>query len=279
MGNLSGLSVVLTLSLIAILSMEYIKDKFEVIENYGDVPHTFQSSGPTQEEPVAMPTQSLSSQPSHGIAPFGTGDSFRGPYISPDATANGYNMTPQSFEVYQAQVAASTPTIENLANVGSETIGLPGPGTFGGSNYAVANVNSGRANNLSLCSQNYNTFGISTLGQPGGGGLASSLLPSPNQDNFEGFSDCSTQNLLTSQSFLSPSGAMGTNTTSGSLRNANQSLRSEPPNPMRYVGPWNTSDIYPDLLRRPLEGCGPSFGEYGTGANSVGNPTPIGSGL
>ena len=66
---------------------------------------------------------------------------------------------------------------------------------------------------------------------------------------------------------------IGTDTVAGSLRNANQSIRSDPPNPMQYVGPWMLSTIYPDLLRRPLEGCGPSFGVYGNGP--LGGQVPV----
>ena len=51
---------------------------------------------------------------------------------------------------------------------------------------------------------------------------------------------------------------VGVNTIGQSLRNANQQLRSEPPNPQVQVSPWQMSSIGPDLLRRPLEdgaGC------------------------
>ncbi len=37
------------------------------------------------------------------------------------------------------------------------------------------------------------------------------------------------------------------------LRNANLQIRSEPPNPQLYVGPWQQSTIEPDFLRPPLE--------------------------
>jgi len=51
---------------------------------------------------------------------------------------------------------------------------------------------------------------------------------------------------------------VGVNTVGQSLRNANQQLRSEPPNPQVGVSPWMTSTIGPDLSRKPLEdgeGC------------------------
>ena len=43
----------------------------------------------------------------------------------------------------------------------------------------------------------------------------------------------------------------GINTIGTSLRNANQQLRSEPPNPQIYTGPWNISTITQDAVRRP----------------------------
>ena len=40
--------------------------------------------------------------------------------------------------------------------------------------------------------------------------------------------------------------------------NANLQIRSEPPNPQLYVGPWNQSSIEPDFMRPPLNiGSGP----------------------
>lgn len=51
---------------------------------------------------------------------------------------------------------------------------------------------------------------------------------------------------------------IGIDTIGQTLRNANLQIRSEPPNPQLYVGPWNTSTIEPDFLRPPLElGSGP----------------------
>jgi hypothetical protein len=46
---------------------------------------------------------------------------------------------------------------------------------------------------------------------------------------------------------------IGVNTVGQSLRNANQQLRSEPPNPQVNVSPWMNTTIGPDLQRRPLE--------------------------
>ena len=49
---------------------------------------------------------------------------------------------------------------------------------------------------------------------------------------------------------------IGIDTVGTSLRNANQQVRSEPPNPQVAVSPWMNSTISPDLMRVPLEiGC------------------------
>jgi hypothetical protein len=51
---------------------------------------------------------------------------------------------------------------------------------------------------------------------------------------------------------------IGIDTVGQTLRNANLQIRSEPPNPQLYVGPWNQSTIEPDFMRPPLEiGSGP----------------------
>ncbi len=51
---------------------------------------------------------------------------------------------------------------------------------------------------------------------------------------------------------------IGIDTIGQTLRNANLQIRSEPPNPQLYVGPWNQSTIESDFMRPPLEiGSGP----------------------
>ena len=58
---------------------------------------------------------------------------------------------------------------------------------------------------------------------------------------------------LQGKNFLSAGALVGVNTIGQSLRNANQQLRAEPPNPQGMVSPWQQSTIEPDLSRRPLE--------------------------
>ena len=61
------------------------------------------------------------------------------------------------------------------------------------------------------------------------------------------------EGILQGVNLLSSGSHIGVNTIGQSLRNANQQLRSEPPNPQVNVSPWMTSTIGPDLPRRPLE--------------------------
>ena len=292
MSSFSGLSAILTVSLVALLTVQMLKDKFEMVENYGEQddnghnmnmdymqPHTTRDVSTArnvrevaQELPVHA--RNLNDVAKHEQTPFVAGDFFSPPFVSQNASANGWNGFPEAFAMYQQQLNAMTPNDKQLELIGSSTQSLPGPNTWTQDSFAQANVNTGRAANLSLCSQNMNTFAVRNSA------VASSLLPENSElfkghGHLEGFSDCDVTNTLANQVFLTPRGQVGVNTVAGSLRNQNQSLRSEPPNPVLQVGPWNLSTIYPDLTRRPLEGCGPSFGLYGNGPNGGGTPTAI----
>jgi len=290
MSSFSGLSAILTVSLVALLTVQMLKDKFEMVENYGEQddnghnmnmdymqPHTTRDVSTAQNvrevaEALPVHARNLNDVAKHGNTPFVAGDFFSPPFVSQNANANGWNGFPEAFAMYQQQLNAMTPNDKQLELIGSSTQSLPGPNTWTQDSFAQANVNTGRAANLSLCSQNMNTFAV------GNSAVASSLLPQNSalfNGQLEGFSDCDVTNTLANQVFLTPGGQAGVNTVAGSLRNGNQGLRSEPPNPVLAVGPWNLSTIYPDLTRRPLEGCGPSFGLYGNGPNGGGTPTAI----
>jgi hypothetical protein len=86
---------------------------------------------------------------------------------------------------------------------------------------------------------------------------AADLLPKDTNSawgnmNPQGQGEFKNINMLNAGSLI------GINTVSGSLRNANLQLRSEPPNPHVDVGPWNQSTIVNDISHRPLEiGQGP----------------------
>lgn len=223
-----------------------------------DTPYTFATS----ENPVHISAPS----DSHGLKDFGIGEAFRTPYIDPNP--NKWNATSEMFQVLQADIAAATPTRDQLDLAGGSST-LPNSDIVHG-DYANANVNTDPAKKLNLCSQNFNNFSA-------GVGLASSLLPNPGKSQMgqESFCDMSTKNVLANQVFLSASAQLGLNTTSGSNRHANYDIRSAPPNPMLNVTPFGNPTVYPDLLRRPLEAPAPSFGLYGNGPNSGVNPVPI----
>lgn len=84
-----------------------------------------------------------------------------------------------------------------------------------------------------------------------GTGLASSLLPREvaSQEDFGQFAP---EDILAGQNFLEPRNQIGfPESIGGALRNANQQLRAEPPNPKEPFM-WNNSTIAPDLMQRPL---------------------------
>ena len=84
-----------------------------------------------------------------------------------------------------------------------------------------------------------------------GVGLSSSLLPREvaSQENFGEFAP---DDILKGQSFLNPRDQVGyPETLGGTLRNANQQIRADPPNPKRpYV--WQNSTIVPDVMQRTM---------------------------
>lgn len=102
------------------------------------------------------------------------------------------------------------------------------------------------------------TAGPSPVGESAGGcemkvgtGLASSLLPREvaSQEDFGQFAP---EDILAGQNFLEPRNQIGfPESVGGALRNANQQLRAEPPNPKEPFM-WNNSTIAPDLMQRPL---------------------------
>lgn len=83
-----------------------------------------------------------------------------------------------------------------------------------------------------------------------GTGLASALLPREiaSEEDFT----YAPEELLKNQNFLDPRQQIGVpETVGGSIRNGNQQLRAELPNP-RSQFVWQNSTIVPDTMRRPL---------------------------
>lgn len=100
-------------------------------------------------------------------------------------------------------------------------------------------------------------FGASSMGQEpncalgAGIGLASSLLPRE-VAKVENFGDFAPDDILRGQNFLDTRNQIGfPETLGGNIRNGNQQIRADPPNPKQpYV--WNNSTIVPDLMQRDL---------------------------
>lgn len=90
-----------------------------------------------------------------------------------------------------------------------------------------------------------------TCAMNAGTGLASSLLPREVASQ-EDFGEFAPDDILKGQNFLNPRQQIGfPETIGGTLRNANQQIRAEPPNPKQpYV--WNNSTIVPDLMQRKI---------------------------
>lgn len=91
----------------------------------------------------------------------------------------------------------------------------------------------------------------STCGMNQGTGLASSLLPREVATD-EDFGQFAPEDILKGQNFLEPRKQVGyPESIGGALRNANQQIRADPPNPKDpFV--WNNSTIVPDNMQRSL---------------------------
>jgi hypothetical protein len=87
----------------------------------------------------------------------------------------------------------------------------------------------------------------------GGTGMSSALLPKEVATQ-EDFGEFAPDDILKGQNFLDPRDQIGfPETIGGALRNANQQVRSEPPNPRTPVSIFNNSTIEPDQMRPPFE--------------------------
>ena len=80
----------------------------------------------------------------------------------------------------------------------------------------------------------------------------SELLPKDNNSQWAQLNP-SGKGELANINLLKAGYHIGIDTIGQTLRNANLQIRSEPPNPQLYVGPWNLSTIEPDFMRPPME--------------------------
>ncbi len=107
MNSFSGLSALLTISLVALVTVQMLKDKFEIIENYEEdidndnkmdylQPYTTRdvsTATNVKEQALSLPVHSrnLNDVSKHNKTPFIAGDFFSPPFVSNDANANGWN--------------------------------------------------------------------------------------------------------------------------------------------------------------------------------------------
>lgn len=122
--------------------------------------------------------------------------------------------------------------------------------------FLLCNLNS--KSSYTITEREYTSVGPSvgpaagpSAGMSQGTGLASSLLPREIASE-EDFGQFAPEDVLAGQNFLDPRAQIGfPETVGGALRNANQQIRKDPPNPKEpYV--WNNSTIVPDLMQRGL---------------------------
>lgn len=78
------------------------------------------------------------------------------------------------------------------------------------------------------------------------------LLPKDNNSQWAQLNP-SGKGELANINLLKAGYHIGIDTIGQTLRNANLQIRSEPPNPQLYVGPWQNSTITPDFMRPVLE--------------------------
>lgn len=82
--------------------------------------------------------------------------------------------------------------------------------------------------------------------------VSTDLLPRPEAKASE-FGQFAPKNPLAEQNFIDAAKLVGTDTVGSSLKNANYSLRKDPPLKKSDVGPWLNSTIEADVLRKSLD--------------------------
>ncbi len=79
------------------------------------------------------------------------------------------------------------------------------------------------------------------------------LLPLDKEETDWSRSNPAGKGSLELKNMLSAGQHLGVNTQGSSLKNANQQIRSEPPNPILPISIWRNSSITPDIYRKQLE--------------------------
>lgn len=82
--------------------------------------------------------------------------------------------------------------------------------------------------------------------------VSTDLLPRPEAKASE-FGQFAPKNPLAEQNFIDAAKLVGADTVGSTLKNANYSLRKDPPLKKSDVGPWLNSTIEADVLRKSLD--------------------------
>jgi len=82
--------------------------------------------------------------------------------------------------------------------------------------------------------------------------VSTDLLPRPEAKASE-FGQFAPKNPLAEQNFIDAAKLVGADTVGSTLKNANYSLRKDPPLTKADVGPWLNSTIEADVLRKSLD--------------------------
>lgn len=82
---------------------------------------------------------------------------------------------------------------------------------------------------------------------------AAELLPKDENTIWDQVNPKAGKGSVAFKNFLEAGNMFGVDTQGSSLRNANQSIRSEPLIKQAEVSPWSQSTIDPDTYRKPLE--------------------------
>ena len=133
--------------------------------------------------------------------------------------------------------------------------------------YASYDPRDGNWETLPADTSNWNTESVPITPQPAGatpvpvpgfnGGptaLSSDLLPREEAKAAE-FGEFAPKGALIDQNLIDASRLVGVDSVGSSLKNANYGLRADPIIPKKDLGPFLSSSITADLLRKPLGDC------------------------
>ena len=171
-----------------------------------------------------------------------------------EAATNAANAA-NNANVANANANANANAVANAANNAANNANAGNNANVG--NNANANVISNTpepSSNMDSVPQNYKTGNINESCLPQDVLSSADLLPKEDKEAILQFTeDDMSDGVLKGVNFLSAGFHIGVNSVGQSLRNGNQQIRSEPPNPQTQVSPWQNTTISPDLQRRPLE--------------------------